>query len=93
MKVRFTIAHAKSNLDDRIKSVDIVSDLIAGSIKGQAVNARAKSFAFWQQLGAAAVHVRAGRGHHVPFAGGILPIEAHRNVFRWFAQRGIENVG
>lgn len=93
MKVRFTVAHTKCNLDDGIESVDVLSDLVAGGVKGQAVNARAKRFAFWQQLGAAAVHVRAGRAHHVPFAGGILPIEAHRYVFGRLAQRGIKNVG
>ncbi len=84
MKVRFAVAHAKCNLDDRIESVDVLSDLIAGGVKGQTINARAKCFAFWQQLGTTPVRVRAGRSHDVPFAGGILPIEPYRDVFRRF---------
>ena len=51
MKVRFTVAHLKRNLDDWIKSVDLLSKVIARGVKCQTVIARTKSFVFGQQLG------------------------------------------
>jgi len=92
VKVRFSMAHLKGNLDGRIQAFDFLSKMIACRIERQAVNAFTKNFVFWQQLSTATVSIRAGRTEHAPFAGGLFPLEAHWHIFRRLALRDIQNV-
>ena len=93
MKVRFTLANFKSNLDDRIEPLDFLSEMIAVNIKNQAVNPCTENFVFGQQLSAAAIRGGSRRRQYLPCATKHSPLKAHWDVFRGLTLSGVQHVG
>jgi len=93
VKVRFAFMNLERDFHDGVKPFDFLRVMVARRIEAQAVKAGAKRIAFGEQLGAAAIGVRAGRGEGDPIAGDFPALEAHSNAARGLALGGVENVG
>lgn len=92
MEVRFAVQHLKRDFHDRVQALRFLGEVIACGVEGQAIRAGAQDFAFGKQLNAAAVRVGLRNGKDAPFSRWISAFEAHGDVFRRSALRGVENV-
>jgi len=92
VEVRLAVLDLKRDFDSWIQALNFLGEVIGRGVERNAIGAGAKSFVLGEQLRAAAVFVGLRNGENLPSAGRVLPFEAHRDAFRGFALRDVEDV-